>query len=155
MMKKTLFILAAATLSCAASDSLFKPLNDLGYGTWTARAQALSMYRDYENNTPGNAYSSTVGLRLGYISPELAGFSSGFAWDYAEPLDSSKDSNNGKTLLSNGRVNVLTEAWLKYNFGAIDLTNTFIKAGRQVVNGEVFRADEFRQKPRSLEAVLL
>jgi hypothetical protein len=49
----------------------------------------------------------------------------------------------------------MTEAWLKYNFGLIGLTNTFVKGGRQVVNGEVFRADEVRQKPRSLEAFTL
>jgi len=154
-MKRILLILVAGALSCAASDSLLKPVNDLGYGTWAARMQTLSMYRDYEGNTPGNAYSTTMGFRLGYTSPEMAGLSFGCVWDYAEPLDASKDSNHGKILLSNGRINVLTEAWLKYNFGAIGFTNTFVKAGRQVVNGEVFRADEIRQKPRSLEAVTL
>jgi hypothetical protein len=157
MIKRILFILTAAALGSSAADSLLKPINDLGYGTWAARLQMLSMYRDFESpaSGPENAYSTTAGLRLGYTSPELAGFSSGFVWDYAEPLNASDDSNNGKTLLSNGRINVLTEAWLKYNLGAIGLTNTFVKAGRQVVNGEVFRADEFRQKPRSLEAALL
>lgn len=155
MVKKTLFIFVIAALSCAASDSLLKPVNDLGYGVWTVRAQTLSMYRDYENNAPGNAYSTTAGLRLGYTSPEWAGFSSGFSWDYAEPLNSSQSSNNGKTLISNGRVNLLTEIWGKYRFESLGLTNTWVKAGRQVINGEVFRADEFRQKPRSLEAVTL
>jgi len=155
MIKKTVFILAIAALSCAASDSLLKPVNDLGYGTWAARVQALSMYRDFENNTPGNAYATTLGLRLGYTTPELAGFSAGAVWDYIEPVDASDSSNNGKTLISNGRVNLLTEGWIQYRLESLGLTNTVIKAGRQVVNGEVFRADEFRQKPRSLEAVTL
>jgi hypothetical protein len=155
MIKKILFILSVITLSCAASDSLLKPINDLGYGTWAARLQMLSMYRDYKNNNPGNAYSTTMGLQLGYETPELAGFSSGFTWVYVEPVDSSKDSNNGKTLVGNGRVNLLNEAWVKYRMESLDLTNTWIKAGRQVINGEVFRSDEFRQKPRSLEAVTL
>jgi len=155
MTKKILFILAAATLSCAASDSLLKPVNDLGYGTWVARVQMLSMYRDFDKSVPENAYSTTVGLRLGYTSPELAGFSFGLVEDYAEPLASSRDSDNGKLLLSNGRINVLNEAWVKYRFAGLGLTNTFAKAGRQVINGEVFRADEFRQKPRSIEAVTL
>ena len=92
---------------------------------------------------------------LGYTTPELAGFSAGMSWIYVEPVDSSRDSNNGKTLLSNGRVNILNEAWFKYRFESIDLTNTFIKAGRQVINGEVLRSDEIRQKPRSVEAVQL
>jgi len=155
MIKKTVFILAIAALSCAASDSLLKPVNDLGYGTWAARVQALSMYRDFENNTPGNAYATTLGLRLGYTTPELAGFSAGAVWDYIEPVDASDSSHNGKTLISNGRVNLLTEGWIQYRLESLGLTNTVIKAGRQVVNGEVFRADEFRQKPRSLEAVTL
>ncbi len=155
MIKKILFLLAIAALSCAASDSLFKPVNDLGYGTWAARVQALSMYRDFENNTPGNAYATTLGLRLGYTTPELAGFSAGAVWDYVEPVDASDSSNNGKTLISNGRVNLLTEGWIQCRLERLGLTNTLIKAGRQVINGEVFRADEFRQKPRSLEAVTL
>jgi hypothetical protein len=154
-MKKIIFILASIALSCAASDSLLKPVNDLGYGTWAARLQSLSMYRDFENNNPGNAYSTTLGLQLGYESPELAGFSFGAVYSYAEPVDASEQSDNGKTLLSNGRVNLFNEAWVKYRLENLGLTNTWVKAGRQVINGEVFRADEFRQKPRSLEAVAL
>lgn len=154
-MKRILFILAFMALDGVAADSLLKPVNDAGYGTWAVRLQLLSMYRDYESSTPDNADSTTAGLRIGYTSPELAGFSFGLVEDYVEPVDASRDSNNGKLLLSNGRVNVLNEAWIKYRFEALGLTNTFAKAGRQVVNGEVFRADEFRQKPRSLEAVTL
>jgi hypothetical protein len=150
-----LLILIAATLSCAASDSLLKPVNGLGYGIWAARVQALSMVRDYENNAPGNASSTTLGIQLGYESPELSGFRFGAVYDYVEPVDATDSSNNGKTLLSNGRVNLLNEAWVKYNLGAFGLTNTFVKAGRQVVNGEVFRFNEVRHKPRSLEAVTL
>lgn len=155
MIKKTVLVFAAATLVCVASDSLLKPVNDLGYGTWNARLQTLSMYRDVEKAAPENAGSTTAGFLLGYTSPELAGFSGGLTWIYVEPLDSSKDSDNGKKLLSNGRVNVLNEAWVKYRFESLGLTNTFVKAGRQVMNGELFRSDEIRQKPRSVEAVQL
>jgi hypothetical protein len=156
MMKKMLlFVSLAALCSGGFAESLLKPVNDLGYGTWNARLQTLSMYRDYENGTPGNAYSTTAGLMLGYTTPELAGFSAGMSWIYVEPVDSSRDSNNGKIRLQNGRVNILNEAWFKYRFESIDLTNTFIKAGRQVINGEVLRSDEIRQKPRSVEAVQL
>lgn len=156
MMKKMLlFVSLAALCSGGFAESLLKPVNDLGYGTWNARLQTLSMYRDYENGTPGNAYSTTAGLLLGYTTPELAGFSAGMSWIYVEPVDSSRDSNNGKIRLQNGRVNILNEAWFKYRFESIDLTNTFIKVGRQVINGEVLRSDEIRQKPRSVEAVQL
>lgn len=156
MMKKALlFVWLAAVCAGVSAESLLKPVNDLGYGTWNARLQTLSMYRDVENGAPGNAYSTTAGLLIGYTTPELAGFSSGLAWIYVEPVDSSKDSDNGKLLLSNGRVNVFNEAWVKYRFESLGLTNTFIKAGRQVINGELFRSDEIRQKPRAVEAVQL
>lgn len=155
MVKKIMIISVSATLSCSAADSLLKPVNDAGFGTVSTRVQALSMYRDFEGVNPGNAYSTTLGLRLGYTTTELLGLTYGMVWDYVEPVDSSKDSDNGITLLSNGRVNEMTEAWLKYNFGLINLSNTVVKAGRQVVNDEVFRADEVRHKPRSLEAVTL
>ncbi len=155
-MKKTLLFISLVALCVGVfAESLLKPVNDLGYGTWNARLQALSMYRDVEGAKVGNAYSTTAGLLIGYNSPELAGFSSGLTWIYVEPVDASRDSNSGKTLLSNGRVNVINEAWLKYRFESIGLTNTFIKAGRQVLNGELFRSDEIRQKPRSVEAVQL
>ncbi len=142
-------------LYSASAESLLLPLNSQGYGTLKARVQSLTMYRDYEDHSPGHAYSTTMGLRLGYTSPHLAGLRLGLVWDYAEPLGASDGSDNGKILLGNGRINVLTEMWLQYQFGRMGLTNTFIRAGRQVVNSEVFRADEFRQKPRSLEAVTL
>ncbi|MEI7850600.1 MAG: OprD family outer membrane porin [Kiritimatiellales bacterium] len=157
-MKKTLlFVSLAAFCAGASAESLLTPINDLGYGTWNARLQTLSMYRDVESPATGpeNAYSTTAGLLIGYTSPELAGFSAGGTWIYVEPVDASEDSNNGKIRLQNGRVNILNEAWLKYRFESLGLTNTFVKAGRQVLNGELFRSDEIRQKPRSVEAVQL
>lgn len=155
MKRVLLFILPAALCAGVSAESLLKPVNDPGYGTWNARLQTLSMYRDVENGTPGNAYATTAGLLIGYTSPEMAGFSFGAAGIYVEPVDATEDSNNGKAQLSNGRVDILNEAWLKYRFESLGLTNTFIKAGRQVLNGELFRSDEIRQKPRSVEAVQL
>ena len=155
MKKMLLFVSLASLCASVSAESLLKPVNDLGYGTWNARLQTLSMYRNFENKTPGDAYATTAGLSLGYTSPELAGFSAGGTWIYVTPVDASHDSDNGKVLLSNGRVNVLNEAWLQYRFECIDLTNTVIKAGRQVINGELFRSDEIRQKPRSEEAIQL
>jgi hypothetical protein len=155
MKKMLLVFLMAVCFTKGSAESLLTPINDLGYGTWTARLQTLSMVRDVEAATPGNAYSTTAGLLLGYTAPELAGFSGGLTWIYVEPLDASADSDNGKTLLSNGRVNLLNEAWMKYRFESLGLTNTFVKAGRQVLNGELFRSDEIRQKPRSVEAIQL
>lgn len=154
-MKKIIFIFASVALSCAASDSLLKPVNDLGGGIWALRAQTLSMYRDYEGL--GNGYSTTLGWKLDYSTPEWEGLTAGFSYIHVDVLHTGggRYSSNGEALLSNGNVSELNELWLKYNFGAIGLSNTFVKAGRQVINGEVFRADEFRQKPRSFEAAII
>lgn len=154
-MKKILLAAAMIASNALAAESLLQPVNDLGAGTWAVRLQALSMYRDFENNTPGHAYATTLGLQLGYESPEWQGLRLGAVYSYVEPVDAGDTSDNGRTLLSNGRVNLLNEAWLKYRMEACGLADTWLKAGRQVVAGEVFRADEFRQKPRSLEAVAL
>jgi hypothetical protein len=139
----------------AGAESLFQPVNDAGYGTVSAKLRSVNMYRDFENATPDNAWSSTLGLELGYVSPEIAGFSAGGSYLYAEPVSASDDSNHGKKLLSNGRADLFNEAWLQYRMEQFGWKKTTIKAGRQIVNGEIFRADESRQKARSLEGVVL
>ncbi len=159
-MKKIALLLAFAAATGFASEgpvsSSLKAFNEKEmYGTVSLRLQALSMYRDYEN--VGNGYSTTLGWKLDYLTPEWQGLSAGASAIHVDVLHTAggEYGKDGEGLLFNGRVNDLNEAWVKYNFGTFGYTNTFIKAGRQVVNGEVFRKDEFRQKPRSLEAVLL
>lgn len=146
-------ISGVATL--AGAEGTLDSVNDMGIGTFSGQIQSISMYRDFEANEPGHADSTTLGLELNYLSPEAAGLSLGATYNYAEPLHASADSNNGKNLLSNGRVNLFTEAYLQYEFGALNASNTTLRAGRQIVNGEVFRQDVFRQKSRGLEGVTL
>lgn len=134
------------------AESIMKPINDLGYGTISGRVQSLSMYRDYENNPSGeNGANTTLGAILGYTSPEMAGFDLGLAYNYSFQVA----NNNNWSILANDDINVLNEGWVRYNFGIIGLTNTTALAGRKIVNGEVFRADDFRQKSRSIETVQL
>ena len=168
-MKKTSTILAAAALTTSLtalagtpvvtpappvaeekSCSFIKPLNDLGYGTFSGRIQFLGMYRDFEN-IPGGDYghASTLGAMLNYVSPSFAGFDLGAAYNYAGTVYDGGNTN----LLHNDDIHVLNEAWLRYNLGEIGLENTHILAGRKISNGEVFRKDDFRQKARSLEMV--
>jgi hypothetical protein len=156
-MKKTTLILAvasAATLSFG--EGAIKQFNGLGYGTLSGRLQTLSMHRDYEN--VGTQYGTTLGLELSYLSPVKEGWSIGATYNGAGVLNS-KDyetsTNPGEALIANGRVNVLNEAYLAYNMEALSLTNTTAYLGRKINNGEVFRADDFRQKSRSLEAFLI
>ncbi|MCF7817873.1 MAG: hypothetical protein K9M54_08325 [Kiritimatiellales bacterium] len=137
-------ILAAST---AWAESIVKPINDLGYGTISGRIQSLGMYRDFEGK--GNGANETLGFILGYTSPQLAGFDGGLAYNYAEELY----ENNNTALLANDSIHVLNEGWIRYGFGSMNFSNTTVLVGRKINNGEVFRADDFRQKSRAIEAV--
>lgn len=153
-MKKTPTILATAmAASLASAGSIIEQFNELGYGTLSGRLQTLSMYRDYDNGN--NNHSTTLGIKLDYLSPEKEGWTAGASYVGAGVLDSMYDNEPypGDRLIQNGRVNVLNEAFLNYNMAAFDLTNTTVTAGRRINNGEVFRADDFRQKSRSITAI--
>jgi hypothetical protein len=154
-MKKTTLILAtAAAASLSFGEGAVKQFNELGYGTVSGRLQTLSMYRDYDNGD--NNHSTTLGLKLDYLSPEKAGWTAGASYIGAGVLDSMyNEPDPGSRRVNNGMVNVLNEAYLNYNMAALGLTNTTATIGRRVNNGEVFRADEFRQKPRAIEAFMV
>ncbi len=145
-----LCILNLIILAPSQAESVLKSINDQGYGSFSGRIQSLSMYRDFESKD-ANGANSTVGIILNYTSPEFAGFDAGLAYNYAGEIY----ENNTTALLANDEINVLNEGWVRYNLGALNLTNTTVLAGRKINNGEVFRADDFRQKSRSIETVQL
>ncbi len=163
-MTKTATLLAAAALTSsltALADntqadsparSIAQPINDLGYGTFSGRAQILSMYRDFED-APGGDHgdATTLGFVINYQSLELSGFDVGGAYNYAFTLTDGGNTN----LLHNDDINVLNEAWVRYDLEAFDLEDTQALVGRKISNGEVFRADDVRQKARAIEAVQL
>ncbi|MEN7972449.1 MAG: OprD family outer membrane porin [Verrucomicrobiota bacterium] len=155
-MKKTATILATAMVaSLASAGSAIDQLNELGYGTFSGKLQSLSMHRDYET---ADNHSTTLGLQLDYMSPEKKGWSIGASYIGAGVLasqDYDAVANPGEALIANGRNNVLNEAFLQYNMEALGLTNTTAIVGRKVNNGEVFRANGFRHKERSLEGIML
>ncbi len=155
MKKFGLLFIALAICPLAFAESIMKPVNDLGLGTVSGRAQYFGMHRYFEGNNPENASSHTLGIRLSYHSPEMAGFDFAATYDYVGVMAASESSNDGNTLISNGKVNVLNEGYLRYKLGAFNLPNTSILVGRKVTHGEVFRSDEFRQKPRSVEGIQL
>lgn len=146
-MKKIVLLLVAAALNTLAVEDPVKALNELGCGTVSGRVQSLSMYRDYADDGKGNGANSSLGLVLGYVSPECAGFDFGLTYNVAGEF--LKNNNSG--LLANDDINVLNEAWLRYRI----TTNTSVTVGRKVNNGEVFRDNDFRQKARSIEVVQL
>jgi hypothetical protein len=149
-MKKTVLILSVAiatTASLASADSVMNPLNNKGYGTVSGRLQFLGMYRNYENVKDGNA--STMGGILGYITPTWSGLDAGMAYNYAGTVHDGGNSS----LVANDDIHVLNEAWVRFTASAAGLADTAIVAGRKISNGEVFRADDYRQKSRSIQAV--
>lgn len=144
-MKKMVCVLAVAACGALAGESPLKPINDLGYGTFSGRIQSLSMYRDYEG--VGDGLNSTLGVLLNYTSPEFAGFDFGLGCNLVGELY----GNNDTDLLVNDSLYVLNEAWLRYRI----LEKTKLTLGRKITNGEVFREDDYRQKARSIEAIQL
>jgi hypothetical protein len=149
-MKKTVLILSVAmamTASLASAESVMKPFNDKGYGTVSGRLQFLGMYRDYENVKNGNA--STLGGILGYISPTWDGLDAGLAYNYAGTL---YDGGNS-SLVANDNIHVLNEAWVRFTPTTAGLADTSLLVGRKISNGEVFRADDYRQKSRSIQVI--
>ena len=128
--------------------------NKKGYGTISGRVQSVTMYRDYDNGL--NAYSSSLGIILKYVSPEMAGVSIGAAYNGAGVLNSmdyGNVGNPGEFLVSNGRISLLNEGYVNYNMDALGLTNTFVSIGRRINNDEIFRADGIRQKSRAISAI--
>jgi len=107
------------------------------------------VYRDYDRR--GNGYNTNLGFILGYTTPNWAGFDLGAAYNYAFALD----NNNTWKMLANDDINVINEAWLRYHFDVLDFEDTAILAGRKINNGEVFRADDYRQKSRAIEGAMI
>ena len=150
MKRNPLLLAVALTTSLVGAESIMKPVNDLGYGTVSGRIQSLTMYRDFESKGLDGA-NSTLGIVLSYVTPEMAGFSAGLSYNYAGEVY----ENNASGILANDDINILNEGWAGYTFGALGLSNTTALVGRKINNGEVFRADDFRQKSRSIEAIQL
>ncbi len=152
-MKKKYFVLGASIVlasvaSMASADSIMKPFNDKGYGTISGRIRSVTMARDYDN--VGNASNSTIGGIIGYTTPVLAGFDAGVAYNYAGEIY----DNNRTAMLWNDEINILNEAWARYNFKALGAPGTTLAGGYKIKNGQVFRKDDIRQKSRSLLSVL-
>lgn len=151
-MKKALLIfLSVTSFVVVSAESLLEPINDLGYGSWKARLESLSMY-SANNWDGGDIQLNTLATKIDYLSPEIANVSGGGSFIYVEPF---LGGGSWYRRDRDYRLHGLNEAWLKYLFEPLGLVDTFIKAGRQVVDSEVFRANEFYQKPCALEAVVL
>ena len=112
----------------------------------------LSGIREYEqiqiyNVNNGNA--STLGAILGYVTPKWSGFDAGLAYNYAGTLFDGGNSS----FVANDDINVLNEAWVRFAPSTAGLAGTSFIVGRRISNGEVFRADDYRQKSRSIQAL--
>jgi hypothetical protein len=148
-MKRTaLIIMGVMTASLASAGSVLQPFNDKGYGTVSGRVQFLGMHRNFDNGNNGHA--STLGGILGYIAPQWRGLDAGLAYNYAGTVE---DGGSNPHLPANDDIHILNEAWARFTPSTAGLSETSIVAGRRISNAEVFRADDFRQKSRSIQAI--
>lgn len=146
----TAFVVISFLVFLSAEKTI--KINDVQIGTLSGQAQLLSMHRNYEG--VGNGASSTLGGVLDFSSVRVRNVGFKLSYVHVEVLGTSGGrfgTQQGENLLYNGKVNVFNEA-------AVDFfcpkTKSSFKVGRQVVNGEIFRANPFRQKKRSLEAAV-
>ncbi|WP_372807538.1 hypothetical protein [Pontiella sp.] len=149
MRKTTVVLTAAMAASLTYAESIIQPINEKGYGTFSGKVQSLSMYRDGVSGSGVNGAKSTLGTTISYDSPEVSGFDVGLEYDYYKEVY----DNNTSAVLGNPELAILNEAYLRYNFGLVGLTNTTVSIGRKINNAEVFRADEIRNKSRSIMAL--
>jgi len=109
------------------------------------RIRSVSMTRDYEGN--GTGANSSLGVLLHAEAVPLDGMKTGATYIQAEEVVSRHQSD----MLSNNDIRIVNEAWVAFEpEGSVE-----VRAGRMIVNGEVFRKDDSRQKPRAVEAVEL
>lgn len=158
-MKKMIvgLLVAAVAVTSWAKDDNFG-LFDKKFGTISGHVQSLSMYRDYDEHNSGIDFnhSTTLGLLLGYDSPEIVGLKTAFAYNGVGVLDAwniENTANPGDRLVQNGRVHVLNEGYLQYRFSALNASNTTVLIGRRILNNEIFTASPIRQKSRSIEGI--
>ncbi|MGA0332735.1 MAG: hypothetical protein ACO3N7_07405 [Kiritimatiellia bacterium] len=126
--------MSAGWAASAATDSL--PLI-------SGRLRSVSMNRDYEGK--GSGSNSSLGILLQAEARLWEGGDAGATYIYAEEVYASGQSE----MLSNNAFHLLNEAWLDADLAG----GSAIRGGRMVYNGEVFRKDDSRQKPRAIEAV--
>ncbi len=160
---KTLVTAAAAIMAtspAAAADAenrgLMAPVNEQGWGEFSGRVQTLLMRRQYSRTGDGN--SGTVSFLLNYASPEYCGLSGGaqylYNWRFFEG-GSQNMPQGGGYWIHNDDFNVLNEAYLKFNLGALGFGETHLKAGRQILDYDFAPKYEIRQKPQAFEAAVI
>lgn len=117
------------------------------YGTISGQLQSITMHRDYRDLGASRGSNSSLGLKFNYRSPAWGPLEIGLTHDWvAEPW---RDGHSA--LNCNEDFHLLSEAWLRARL----TDGLHLTGGRQVINGEVFRADPFRQKSRALEALVI
>ncbi|MEA2012543.1 MAG: hypothetical protein U9O87_05585 [Verrucomicrobiota bacterium] len=166
---KIIAVLAVCVISTAVfaqeSSSLLKPVNDLNLGTFSGHAQLL--YSDLKidglgsTNGEGNANSTTLGLKLDYVSPTFAGLTLSLSYIDTEVLGSGGGAfDTGKAagaFIGNGGFSILNEAYISYNAAALGLEKTTLIVGRKVLDTEVMTPGTVTawQKERSYECAVM
>jgi len=109
-------------------------------------------YKEKEPTTP-NSYATAVGGVLKYELASLEGFNGAVSLFTSHDIDSFSGSDakhNAELSSSNGSYTTVGEAYLNYNYNALNL-----RAGRQILDTPLVDSDDIRMVGDSYEAYTL
>lgn len=145
-MRVMALLMIAPILSSLLLAEPLEPQSQASWGELSGRLQSITMHRDYDDIGRSSGSNSSLGLHLHFLSPEWDALQVGLAYDSViEPF------RKGAEINCSSDIQLLTEAWVDWRASE----QWRLRLGRQVIDGEVFREDLFRQKSRAIEALRL
>ena len=163
-----LCVLLAGVGAVALADPVADAIGDLneqGMGTVSGKVQLLWMGRiadgDGTDAQELSANSATLGLTLGYKTPEFMGLSVGMQYVHVGELyeggswDDPATTEGQANYVNNSGYSLLNELYVNLNLAELGLEGTSIKVGRQILNLDLAPAYAIRQKSQSYEAAVL
>jgi hypothetical protein len=136
-----------------------RPINELGIGTFSGKAQMLFMRRAWDNTTgrDEDAHATTMALTLDYRSPRYRGFQFGSefiqVWEMLEG-GSTADPRGAAQQLCNSDYTIMNNAFIEYRFDALELPKTRVRGGRQPLDLFYAPAYPIRQKKQAYTALV-
>lgn len=156
----TLTIFTAAHVNTSAAQSVTETISDSLKGDWgQINIDLRYRYERVEQDELKTANGDPLRLRLGYLTPKLAGFQGFAEFEGNTPvfLDDYNDKSNGKdeyAVIADPSEAELNQGWLSYD----PIENTVLKAGRQRIlldNQRFIGNVGWRQMEQTYDAVNL
>lgn len=154
-------VLPTMTGTClAAEDTTNDKISQALKGDWgQIKANLRYRYEHVEQDGLKTANGDPIRLRLGYLTPKLAGFQAyaEFLGNTPVFLDDFNDTSNGKTeyaTIGDPSEGALNQAWLSYE----SIPDTAIKGGRQKIawdNERFICPANWRQMEQTFDSITL